>query len=569
MRRTGLALVALLLACRRSGLDDAASVAGEQLAAAGESRCSVVKDPDKPLIVEWSGMDAAELEARLFRGVVAVRYENCEMEVLPACTPPGRYAYEPTTTGRQRIRIASLDDLLINIPLGLAELGARVERGETLDLELVVVGRYEAPQLAYTAAELAGGVECSQATHVVTGVTLGAFRLSATRARERAGGLTGAGGSSTDDIEVVKESPPGSLESCAEVALTDDPRRAVCTAPLRLEVAPISAHPGAAGAREFLVPPAPAPASGHAGDPTDLAAHQAYDAAVQAQDDPQATPERRLEAWCHLAALPEPNPYRAQAEELCARWRDHASALRTAEARMVREYEDLRLLLELRSVPIAAQERAAAAFLAAHTDLSAETYPRIRAARRARQQLGRGERASLPNFSTSAADAPAPPEPRPRPLLDRKTYRKAISVAILPRWLPAVGYALGGRLLGRVAFVHEVGFEVAYVDFMRRRQVLALAGYERVFRPDRLLRPHVGVSLGALVPVDRCAPAEPCPSPAGVLMLGAGARVSIAPWFSLVVQGSFSGTTSAPYVFGGLGGGIEFTIPSGRDWPGR
>jgi hypothetical protein len=88
MRRLGLALVALLLACRRSGIDDAANVAGEQLAAAGESRCSVVKDPDKPLIVEWSGMDAAELEARLFRGVVAVRYENCEMEVQPARTAP-------------------------------------------------------------------------------------------------------------------------------------------------------------------------------------------------------------------------------------------------------------------------------------------------------------------------------------------------------------------------------------------------------------------------------------------------------------------------------------------------
>lgn len=568
MRRLGLALVALLLSCRRGGIDDAANVAGEQLAAAGESRCSVVKDPDKPLIVEWSGMDAAELEARLFRGVVAVRYENCEMEVLPACTLPDRYAYEPTTTGRQRIRIASLDDLLINIPLGLAELGARVERGETLDLELVVVGRYEAPQLAYTAAALAGGVECSQATHVVTGVTLGAFRLSATRARERAGGLTGAGGRASDDIEVVKESPPGALESCAEIALADDPRRAVCTAPIRLEVAPISAHPGAAGAREFLVPPPPAPAA-DARDATNLPAHQAYDAAVHAQEDPHATPERRLEAWCHLAALPDPNPYRAQAEDLCARWRDHASALRTAEKRMVREYEDLRLLLELRSVPIAAQERAAASFLTTHAGLSAEHYPRIRAVERARRELGHGERTHLPDFSTSAADAPASREHRPRPVIDRKTYRKAFSVSLLPRWLPAAGYALGGRLLGRIAFVHEVGFDVAYVRFMHQQQVLAQLGYERVFRPDRLLRPHVGAALGVLTPIGRCAPGEPCPQLAGVLTLGTGARVSIAPWFSLVAHGFIGGMTSAPYVFGGLGGGLEFTIPTGRDWPTR
>lgn len=577
MRRLGPALVALwLIGCRRSGIEDASRVAGEQLAAAGQSRCSVVKDPDKPLIVEWSGMDAAELEARLLRGVVAVRYEDCEMEVLPACAPPGSYVYAQTTTGRQRIAIGSLDDLLINIPLGLAELGGRVERGETLELDLVVVGRYEAPQLAYTAAELAGGAECAQATHVVTGVTLGAFRLSARRAADRAGGLQGAGrvgGTSSDAIEVVKESPPGALESCAGVALADDPRRHVCTAPIRLEVAPIVAHAGAAGSREFLVPPALAPGGGHAGAPeVGLAAHQAYDTAVRAQEDPKATPERRVEAWCRLAALPEPNPYRAQAEELCARWRDHASALRTAEARMVRDYEDVRLLLALRSVSIAAQERAVAGFLDAHAALSAEQYPRVRAAQRAKQVLGRGYRASLPNFASSAADAPAPPEAGPRPVIDRRTYRKAISVALLPRWIPT-GYAVGGRVLGRVAFVHEVGFEVGYAQFSGFgapwRHVLALASYERVFRPDRVVRPHLGASAGALIPVGPrpCEPGERCASPAGVLALGGGARISIAPWFSLVTHGFVGAMTAAPYVIGGLAGGIEFTIPTGRDWP--
>jgi hypothetical protein len=576
MRRLGPALVALwLVGCRRSGLEDASQVAGEQLAAAGQSRCSVVKDPDKPLIVEWSGTDAAELEARLLRGVVAVRYEDCEMEVLPACVPPGGYVYAQTTTARQRISIGSLDDLLINIPLGLGELGGRVERGETLELDLVVVGRYEAPQLGYTAGALVGGAECSRATHVVTGVALGAFRLSARRSADRAGGLQGAGkvgGAARDEIEVVKESPPGALDSCAEVALADDPRRNVCTAPIRLEVTPIVAHAGAAGGREFLVPPAPAPAGASRGD-VGLAAHQAHDAAVRAQEDPGAPPERRVEAWCRLAAIEEPNPYRAQAEELCARWRDHASALRTAEARMVRDYEDLRLLLELRSVTIGVQERAVAGFLDAHAGLSADKYPRVRAAQRAKQKLGRGQRTRLPNFGSTAADAAAPPEAAPRPVIDRRTYRKAISVSVMPRWIPT-GYAIGGRVLGRVAFVHEVGFEVGYTQFGGFggpwRHVHALAAYERVFRPDRVVRPHLGAAVGALVPVGPrppCGPEHPCPSLAGLLVLGGGARVSLAPWFSLVAHGFVGAMMATPFVFGGIGGGIEFTIPTGRDWP--
>lgn len=572
MRRLGLALAVLLAGagCRGRGLDAADEVAGRQLDAAGQSHCSVVKDPNKPLIVEWSGMDAAELEARLLRGVVAVRYENCEMEVLPACAPPGAYAYGATTTGRQNLHIGSLDDLLINIPLGLAELGGRVERGEALDLGLVVVGRYEAPRLDYTAADLPGGPECSRATHVVTGVSLGAFRLTASQDTLRRGGVRGAvGGGSVDRIEVVKESPPGMLEACAQIGGGDDARRAACTAPIRLEVTPLVASSAPPGT---LVPPElrAGPAMDTSGS---LVAHQAHEAALRAQRDPASTPERTLEAWCFLASIAEQNPYLELAHQQCARWRDYAGALRSAEARMIRDYEALRLLLELRSVAVSVQERAAATFLDAHAGLSAEHYPRVRAVERARHKLGRGQRASLPNFGVAHADESPHREAAAKVgSVDRRTYRKAISVGLLSRWIPT-GAAFGARVLGRVNFVHEIGFEVGYVQYAafggpRWRHVLALAGYERVFRPDRLVRPSVGASVGAMIPVGpRCVGDFQCTSPAGVGLVNGGVRVSITPWFSLVAQGFVGGLTTAPYLSAGLGGGLEFTIPGGRDWP--
>lgn len=582
MRRSGCRLAVLLLlaaGCARSGLQDASDLTAEQLTAAGQSRCSVVKDPDKPLIVEWSGMDAAELEARLLRGIVAVRYEDCEMEVLRGCTAPGHYAYAQTTTGAQSIHIGSLDDLLINIPLGLAQLGGRVERGESLELDMVVVGRYEAPQPAYTAAELAGGPECARATHVVTGVSLGAFRLSSVEDSARSGAGAGLVGSSEDTIEVLKESPPGMLEACAQVALPDDPRRNVCTAPIRLEVAPISAHAEAlAGSQQFLRPPdldrKQLQSMELAGS---LAAHQAYDVAVKVQADEHAPPERRQEAWCALAAIEQDNPYREQARELCDRWRDHTTALRSREARMIHDYDELRVLLELRGVPVEVQERAAASFLVTHSGLPEAAYPRIRAVERAKRRLGRGDRTSLPSFAAAPANAPPREEAQLRTsLLDRRTYRKAISIGVIPRWVPQ-GYGVGGHILGRVNYVHEVGFEVAYAQYAgygpRWRYILAMARYERVYRPHKVFRPFVGGSFGALIPAgpQPCAPEGPgprlCASPAGMMTLNGGARISLTPWLSLVVQGFAGGMTARPFFVGGAAGGIEFTIPTGRDWP--
>jgi hypothetical protein len=43
------------------------------------------EEPARPLIVEWPSADRAALEAQASHGLVVVRYEGCEMEVLRQC----------------------------------------------------------------------------------------------------------------------------------------------------------------------------------------------------------------------------------------------------------------------------------------------------------------------------------------------------------------------------------------------------------------------------------------------------------------------------------------------------
>lgn len=394
-------LLLSLAACSRISPDQAAAVVARQLAAAGEAQCRVIKDPDKPLIVEWSGMDAAELEGRLRRGVVAVRYQDCEMEVLKQCRIDGAYAYSESVTRADTIKIRSEDDLYLELPLGAARLGGHLERGAELDLDIVVVGRYDAPEAAHDPAALVGP-DCARATHLVGGVTLGAFRLSASETRAGGGG-TGdegrvrLGGQRSRSVEVIKESPPDRLAYCSSVDVPADERRAVCGAPIRLEVVPVrrtDRHVAAA-----IVPPHADLIPGLIDTMGSVEAHRHYDLALALQRDESAPPEHRTAAWCSLAALAPPNPYVDQADLLCRQWSAYTDALRSAEARLRGDYDALRDLLALAHLPGATRSQAVTTFLGTHAALG-DDYPELRAVQRAARRLADGKRASLPDLAS-------------------------------------------------------------------------------------------------------------------------------------------------------------------------
>ena len=73
-----------------------------------QSKCGVVKSQAQPLIVEWPDAERGKLEAQVKRGVVAVRYVGCDMQLLGRCSVPGNYGYAPYPAGRRFMIVYSL-----------------------------------------------------------------------------------------------------------------------------------------------------------------------------------------------------------------------------------------------------------------------------------------------------------------------------------------------------------------------------------------------------------------------------------------------------------------------------
>jgi hypothetical protein len=102
VRRPGLVLVLLAAVCFLSHCapGGVASLLAKppEFAPVDQSKCGVVKSPQKPLVVEWPATDRVTLEAKAKEGVVAVRYVGCSMEVLANCRAPPKYVYTSTTS---------------------------------------------------------------------------------------------------------------------------------------------------------------------------------------------------------------------------------------------------------------------------------------------------------------------------------------------------------------------------------------------------------------------------------------------------------------------------------------
>jgi TPR repeat protein len=205
-----------------------------------QAKCSIRASQAKPLIVEWPSADRSELEALVHQGVVAVRYQGCEMELLPRCLAHGKYAWTGTTGKDDHLAIRDADTLYANLPLGAAGLEGKLQKDGELDVDTTIVGRWEAEPSTVREDELTG--DCARATHVVTAVTAGAFRFT-TKASASVGADAsvlgfGAGGSSSSDKDVL--AADGTQASCDTASSRDTAPPEGCGAMIRLEVAPIA-----------------------------------------------------------------------------------------------------------------------------------------------------------------------------------------------------------------------------------------------------------------------------------------------------------------------------------------
>ncbi len=259
-----LALIAVASGCGGSAQQLAQPPAFQP---AGQTKCKVRASSDRPLVIEWPSSDRAELEAEAKHGLVVVRYSGCEMELLPQCHVKGTYRYTPTTRKLERVTINNEDDLYAQLPIGAARLEGTLAKAGQLVVSMNVVGRYDAME---PAPDKLDGM-CDGATHVVTGLTAGAFEFYAGASASTGGGIgvagVGAGAKSTSDKQTLDRD--GDAASCTVSKSDDTAPPDGCGALLRVEVAPLAelasiAPPATAGGFGMrgvadVMPAAPAP----------------------------------------------------------------------------------------------------------------------------------------------------------------------------------------------------------------------------------------------------------------------------------------------------------------------
>jgi hypothetical protein len=207
----------------------------------GAGTCKASTGATRPLVIEWPSTDRASLEASSHRGVVVVKVSPCDIEVL-RCRAPGGYAYTPITPKSERLKINNDDDLYANLPVGAAKLSAKLQSTGRMDVDMTIVGELAADHPDVRRDELTGG-DCESATHVIVGMTLGAFEFSASGAKTQTASaevvIAGGGASHNASREVLARD--GETSSCNAGSSADKAPPQSCGGTLRIEVASIQA----------------------------------------------------------------------------------------------------------------------------------------------------------------------------------------------------------------------------------------------------------------------------------------------------------------------------------------
>ncbi len=203
------------------------------------SKCGIRHSASKPLVVDWPSAERAALEGRAKQGLVPVRWQGCEIEVLTTCRARGEYGYVGLNPKQETVRINTADELYANLPVGAASLEGKLDRHGSLEVDMTVIGRMDSERYDFHRTELEG--RCEQATHVITGLTVGAFTFTAGAGAEVSAGAdfrgAGAGAASRSERELLNTD--GDLAACAQATQADYAPPAGCGALLRVELVPI------------------------------------------------------------------------------------------------------------------------------------------------------------------------------------------------------------------------------------------------------------------------------------------------------------------------------------------
>src|SRR5262249_45972102 len=164
---------------------------------AGGGTCHDVESYGEPLVVDWKPEQRGDLEVLMKDGVAVVAYSCKGLKLLKDCKVDGKYGFLGMTKKEQIVRLQNGDEVKANLPFAgagiAANIGGEMERGATLDVALILIGKKKTTWAKVAMDDLKG--DCEGATHFVKGATVGAFVMeTGSKAQARtAAQLFGAG----------------------------------------------------------------------------------------------------------------------------------------------------------------------------------------------------------------------------------------------------------------------------------------------------------------------------------------------------------------------------------------
>jgi uncharacterized protein len=229
----------------------------------GEGECRGVAEGAEPLVVDWKPEQRGDLEVAMKDGLAVFAYSCTSIKLLPDCHIDGSYGFIGMTKKEQVVRLENADEVRANLPLTGAKLGGEMQRGSSLNVAMVMVGKKRTTWNDPTRVDLKGS--CDGATHYVRSATVGAFVLAmGTQAKVAAAAeLFGASTSASSSSNKDSRNQEGDPSDCAKSAPDAEKPPPQCGAPIRLVLSPIAAAPDPAKVGE-----APKPAPKASDEPT-------------------------------------------------------------------------------------------------------------------------------------------------------------------------------------------------------------------------------------------------------------------------------------------------------------
>lgn len=204
------------------------------------AKCHEVGATGQPLIVDWPAHERGNLEEAMMQGVAVVRYSCDRLELLSDCKLAGKYGFLGLTQREEVVQLVDADEIQANLPAFggalVADIGAELQRGSSLDLAMVLAGKSKTTVPRASRKELVGS--CEGATHFVRGAFIGAFAMAkGTRgAVKTTAQIFGAGAKAQSESGRRASSRDGDPAACKSVQPGDSNPPTGCRSAIRLEL---------------------------------------------------------------------------------------------------------------------------------------------------------------------------------------------------------------------------------------------------------------------------------------------------------------------------------------------